>query len=94
MTPRWMCWPTWGSRSSTTASCAPPTPFERLNGEIKRRSEVVGIFPNNATVMRLIGALLLLQNDEWVVQRARYMTLETTTPLGDDLAVSPPPLAA
>jgi putative transposase len=69
-------------------------PLERLNGEIKRRSEVVGIFPNEAAVTRLIGALLLEQNDEWAVQRARYMTLETIAPLSDNLAVSLPPMAA
>jgi putative transposase len=69
-------------------------PLERLNGEIKRRSEVVGIFPNEAAVTRPIGALLLEQNDEWAVQRARYKSLETIAPLGDDLAVSLPPLAA
>ena len=40
-------------------------PLGRLNGEIKRRSEVVGIFLNEAAVTRLIGALLLEQNDEW-----------------------------
>jgi putative transposase len=67
-------------------------PLERLNGEIKRRSEVVGIFPNEAAVTRLIGALLLEQNDEWSVQRARYMTLETIAPLSDDTIVSMPAL--
>jgi transposase-like protein len=69
-------------------------PLERLNGEIKRRSDVVGIFPNEAAVTRLIGALLLEQNDEWAVQRARYMTLETIAPLGDDPLVNLPSLAA
>ena len=63
-------------------------PLERLNGEIKRRSEVVGIFPNEEAVTRLIGALLLEQNDEWSVQRARYMTLETIAPMSDDAIVS------
>lgn len=51
-------------------------PIERLNGEIKRRTNVVGIFPNEAVVVRLVGALFLEQSDEWATQRARYMTLE------------------
>jgi transposase-like protein len=69
-------------------------PIERLNGEIKRRTEVVGIFPNEDAIVRLVGAILLEQNDEWAVQRARYMSLETIAPLSDDPAVSLPAIAS
>jgi len=87
--------PTDPSRRASTAIFIPVTnPLERLNGEIKRRSEVVGIFPNEAAVTRLIGALLLEQNDEWAVQRARYMSLETIAPLSDAPIVTLPTVAA
>ena len=62
-------------------------PLERLNGEVKRRSDVVGIFPNENSIYRLVGALLLEQTDEWTIQR-RYMTLETLAVVGDNPTVS------
>ena len=51
-------------------------PLERLNKEIARRSDVVGIYPNDASLVRLAGALLLEQNDEWLVGR-RYLSAES-----------------
>ena len=51
-------------------------PLERVNHEIGRRSDVVGIYPNDAALVRLAGALLIEQNDEWLVGR-RYLSEET-----------------
>jgi transposase-like protein len=68
-------------------------PIERPNGEIKRPANVVGIFPNEAAIIRLVGAILTEQNDEWTVRRARYMILETIAPLSDTDLVSLPNMA-
>ena len=76
--PKWL----WSQLASTN-------PLERLNGEVKRRTNVVGIIPNAEAVVRLVGAILLEQNDEWAVAR-RYMTLETIRPGADTDPVSLP----
>jgi putative transposase len=55
---------------------ASTNPLERVNKEIKRRSNVVGIFPNDAAIMRLVGALIVEQNEEWHLTR-RYMSNES-----------------
>ena len=72
-------------------------PLERLNKEVKRRADVVGIFPNEASITRLIGAVLLEQNDEWLLQH-RYMQIEgmaeLTPPLIDADPAKLPPMAA
>ena len=62
--------------------------------EVLRRTEVVGIFPNDDAIVRLVGAILLEQNDEWAVQRARYMTLETISQMSDDPLISLPAVAS
>jgi hypothetical protein len=68
-------------------------PLERLKKEIKRRTNVVGIFPNEAAISRLVGALMLEQNDEWAVTR-RYMTLETVAVICKDNIMDPAKIAA
>src|SRR6202012_351159 len=72
---------------------ASTNPLERLNGEVKRRSDVVGIFPNDRAVARLVGALMLEQNDEWAVGR-RDMSLESLAPVIDTPIFRLPGLAA
>lgn len=71
--------------------------LERLNKEVKRRTDVVGIFPNEESIRRLVGAVLMDQNDDWQLQH-RYLTLETMAGVAtiDEPAVTilPPTKAA
>jgi len=75
------------------AQIASTNPLERLNKEIKRRADVVGIFPNDEAVIRLVGALMLEQSDEWAVSR-RYFSLESLASLADTDAPKLPAVAA
>jgi transposase-like protein len=67
-------------------------PLERVNREIKRRADVIGIFPNDGAIIRLVGALMLETNDEWAVAR-RYMSLETLARVTDNPNVRLPAVA-
>jgi putative transposase len=67
-------------------------PLERLNAEIKRRTNVVGIFPNDKSIVRLVGAMMLEQNDEWSLNR-RYMQLEGLQTLTDTAPTRLPAVA-
>jgi putative transposase len=62
---------------------ASTNPLERLNAELKQRTDLVGIFPNDAAIVQLVGALLLERNDEWQLQR-RYMQLEGLQTVSDN----------
>jgi putative transposase len=75
------------------AQIASTNPLERLNKEIKRRADVVGIFPNDDAIVRLVGALMLEQSDEWAVSR-RYFSLESLASLADTDAPTLPAVAA
>jgi len=65
-------------------------PNLRHKGEIKRRSDVVGTFPNNDAITRLVGTILLEANDERAVQRGRYISLETIAQVSNDPLLSMP----
>jgi len=75
-----MCCAISTSPSNTAAKLPSTNPLERLNNEVKRRADVVGIFPNEAAIVRLIGAVLLEQNDEWLLQH-RYVQVEAMAEL-------------
>jgi len=73
-------------------------PLDRLNGEIKRRTNFVGIFPNDASVLRLITAVVVETHDEWQVVERRYLSEESMAKIhatgnNEPTAITEPPIA-
>ena len=62
---------------------ASTNPLERLNAEIERRTNGVGIFPNEDAILRLVGAVLIEQHNDWAAHDRRYITLEGEPDIGD-----------
>jgi transposase-like protein len=68
-------------------------PLERLNAEIKRRTRVVGIFPNDASIARLVTAVVVETHDEWAVAERRYLSEDSMAKLTAEPITEEPPLA-
>ncbi|MDO5758480.1 MAG: transposase, partial [Rhodobacterales bacterium] len=79
--------------SPKIAHISPTKPLERVNRQIRRRTDVIGIFPNDDAIIRLVGAIMLETNDEWTLAR-RYMSLETLARVNDNPNVRVPAVAS
>jgi putative transposase len=76
-------------RPATGGGSPSTNPLERVNGEIKRRTNVVGIFPNERSILRLVGAVLIECHDEWQIAERRYLSEGSMAAI--DTAIEQPP---